>query len=177
MKESTQHSNNLNSTDCLIAQSYIDFHDQIFSYIKFRINSSEDAADLVQDAFVRLLDYKQMLRPETVKSFIFTIVRNLVIDYIRRQYRKQEVSANMYEFSKDYTDSFESQMHAEDILRLENGMLMTLPKQRKLIYTLDRFEDKSADEIAVELKISKRTVESHLFSSRKAVREYLRQCI
>ena len=177
MKESTQHSNNLNSTDCLIAQSYIDFHDQIFSYIKFRINSSEDAADLVQDAFVRLLDYKQMLRPETVKSFIFTIVRNLVIDYIRRHYRKQEVSANMYEFSKDYTDSFESQMHAEDILRLENGMLMTLPKQRKLIYTLDRFEDKSADEIAVELKISKRTVESHLFSSRKAVREYLRQCI
>ena len=135
MKESTQHSNNLNSTDCLIAQSYIDFHDQIFSYIKFRINSSEDAADLVQDAFVRLLDYKQMLRPETVKSFIFTIVRNLVIDYIRRQYRKQEVSANMYEFSKDYTDSFESQMYADDILRLENGMLMTLPKQRKLIYT------------------------------------------
>lgn len=177
MKESTQHPNNLNSTDCLIAQSYIDFHDQIFSYIKFKINSTEDAADLAQDAFVRLLDYKQMLRPETVKSFIFTIVRNLVIDYIRRQYRKQEVSANMYEFSKDYTDSFESQLHAEDILKLENGMLMTLPKQRKLIYFLDRFEDKSANEIAVELKISKRTVESHLFSSRKAVREYIRQCI
>lgn len=177
MKESMQHSSNLNSADCLIAQSYIDFHGQIFNYIKYRINNIDDAEDLTHDAFVRLLDYKQMLRPETVKSFIFTIVRNLVIDYIRRQYRKQEVSANMYEFSKDYIDGFESQMHADDIQKLENGMLMTLPKQRKLIYTMNRFEDKSADEISDELRISKRTVESHLFSSRKTIREYLRTCI
>lgn len=177
MKESTYPSNAQQSGDCLITQAYIDFHEQILNYIRFRVNNADDAEDLAQDAFVRLLDYKLMLRPETVKSFIYTIVRNLVIDYIRRQYRKQEVSANMYEFSKDYTDSFESQFHAEDILRLENGMLMTLPKQRKLIYTLDRFEEKSADEISTQLNISKRTVESHLFSSRKAVREYIRKCI
>lgn len=177
MNNFTPLENKQSHSDCLITQSYIDYHDQIINYIKFRVNNNEDAADIAQDAFVRLLDYKLMLRPETVKSFIFTIVRNLVIDYIRRQYRKQDVSANMYEFTKEYTDTIESNLHTEDILRLENGMLMTMPKQRKLIYSLIRFEDKSADEIASEFQISKRTVECHLFSSRKSIREYIRKCI
>ncbi len=177
MKESTPLSENSHSVDCLISQSYIDFHAAIYNYIKNRINNAEDAADLAQDAYVRLLDYKAMLRRETVKSFVFTIARNLVIDYIRRHYRKQEVSANMYEFSKDYCDSVENELYANDLLKLENGMMMTLPKQRKLIYYMDRFEEKSADEISQILRISKRTVESHLFSSRKAVREYIRKCI
>ncbi len=177
MNESTLHSEQTTKADCLISQSYTDFHSAIYNFIKYRINNDEDAADLAQDTYLRLLDYKPMLRPETVKSFIFTIARNLVIDYIRRHYRKQEVSANMYEFSKEYVDSVESQLNANDLLQLEHGMMMKLPKQRKLIYYMDRFEDKSADEISNELQISKRTVESHLFSSRKVVREYIRQCI
>ncbi len=177
MKESTPLSVKTQTVDCLISQSYIDYHAAIYNYINYRITNMEDAADLAQDAYVRLLDYKAMLRPETVKSFIFTIARNLVIDYIRRHYRKEEMSANMYEFSKDYTDNIESQLHANDLLKLENGMMMTLPKQRKLIYYMDRFEEKSADEISCELKISKRTVESHLFSSRKTVRDFIRKCI
>ena len=177
MKESTPLSENSNSVDCLISQSYIDFHSAIYNYIKNRINNVEDAADLAQDAYLRLLDYKPMLRQETVKSFIFTIARNLVIDYIRRHYRKQEVSANMYEFTKEYTETIENEIYANDLLKLENGMMMTLPKQRKLIYYMERFEEKSADEISQSLQISKRTVESHLFSSRKAIREYIRKCI
>jgi len=177
MKESTPLSDQTKQVDCLISQSYIDYHAAIFNYIKYKIYNVEDAADLAQDTYLRLLDYKSLLLPETVKSFIFTIARNLVIDYLRRHYRKQEVSANMYEFSKDYTDCFESHLHAKDLLKLENGMMMTLPKQRKLIYYMVRFEEKSADEISNELQISKRTVESHLLSSRKAIREYIRQCI
>lgn len=177
MKESTPLSENSHSIDCLISQSYIDFHTAIYNYIKNRINNAEDAADLAQDAYVRLLDYKAMLRQETIKSFVFTIARNLVIDYIRRHYRKQEVSANMYEFSKEYTESVENELYAKDLQKLENGMMMTLPKQRKLIYYMDRFEEKSADEISKTLQISKRTVESHLFSSRKTIREYVRKCI
>ena len=177
MKESTHPIDKTITVDCLITQSYIDFHEAIYNYIKNRINNAEDAADLAQDTYVRLLDYKAMLRQETVKSFVFTIARNLVIDYIRRHYRKQEVSANMYEFSKEYTDSVENELYARDLQKLENGLMMTLPKQRKLIYYMDRFEEKSADEISQTLQISKRTVESHLFSSRKAVREYIRKCI
>ena len=44
-----------------------------------------------------------------------------------------------------------------------------LPSQRRKIYVMNRFEDKSVTDISEELNISRRTVENHLFISRKAV--------
>lgn len=42
---------------------------------------------------------------------------------------------------------------------------------------MSRFEDKSSSEISAKLNLSRRTVENHLFISRKEIREYMKQCI
>ncbi len=52
-----------------------------------------------------------------------------------------------------------------------------LPEQRRKIYIMSRFENKSSADIAAQLGISSRTVENHLFISRKEIREYIQQCI
>ena len=79
-----------NTSDNIITRSYEEYYQVILTYITYRITHRYEAEDLTQDVFVRLLDYKQMLRPDTVKYFLFTIARNIVIDYIRRYYKKQE---------------------------------------------------------------------------------------
>lgn len=66
----------------LIADSYERYHFSVYLYIYNKVNNKEEAEDLSQDVFVRLMDYKQMLRPDTVKFFIYTISRNLVGDDI-----------------------------------------------------------------------------------------------
>ena len=75
-----------NTSDNIITRSYEEYYQVILTYITYRITHRYEAEDLTQDVFVRLLDYKQMLRPDTVKYFLFTIARNIVIDYIRRYY-------------------------------------------------------------------------------------------
>ena len=77
----------------LIADSYERYHFSVYLYIYNKVNNKEEAEDLSQDVFVRLMDYKQMLRPDTVKFFIYTISRNLVNDYLRRYYKKQEITS------------------------------------------------------------------------------------
>ena len=42
---------------------------------------------------------------------------------------------------------------------------------------MNRFEGKSSETIAEELNLSRRTVENHLFLSRKEIRTYIKQCI
>lgn len=177
MNESLKLTSTFSASNNLIEECYKDFLPGIIKYVNSKIGNYADAADIAQDAFVKLIEYKAMLRKETARSFIYTIARNMAIDYIRHQYRKQEVSANMVEFSKDYQESDESLLYANDILKLENGMMMSLPKQRRNIYILNRFENQTADEISQELCISKRTVESHLYSSRKVIRDYIKKCI
>ena len=73
---------NMKSTQ-LVADSYKSYHHSVYLYIYYKIGKDEEAKDLSQDVFLRLMDYKQILRPETVKHFIFAICRNLVTDYLR----------------------------------------------------------------------------------------------
>ena len=89
------------TSDNIITRSYEEYHQVILNYITYRIAHRYEAEDLTQDVFVRLMDYKQMLRPDTVKYFLFTIARNIVIDYIRRYYKKQEIDGYLYRIGGD----------------------------------------------------------------------------
>ncbi len=162
---------------CLITDSYKEHYSSVCSYINYRINNLETAKDLSQDVFLRLIDYKQMLRPDTVKFFIFTIARNLLNDYLRRYYKKQEITSYIYDHAITYTNETESLIIAKEISLLEKNKLEMLSDQRKKVYAMNRFEDKSISEISIELSISPRTVENHLFVSRKVVRDFIKQCI
>lgn len=161
----------------LIADAYADYHRSVYLYICYKINSKEEAEDLSQDVFLRLMDYKKMLRPDTVKFFIHTIARNLVTDYLRRHYKKQEITSYMYDHAVTYTNETESQIIANDLSHLEKHKLQMLSEQRRKVYVMSRFQDKSVSEISIKLNISQRTVENHLFAGRKEMREYIKQCI
>ena len=163
--------------DNIITRSYEEYHQVILNNITYRIAHRYEAEDLTQDVFVRLMDYKQMLRPDTVKYFLFTIARNLVTDYIRRYYKKQEIDSYLYDFTVTSSNDTEEKIIADDLMAMERTRLAAMPEQRRLIYTLNRFEDKSSPEIASELELSCRTVENHLFLGRRDMRDFFRNCI
>lgn len=169
--------NRIKLSDRLITEYYEEYRQSVFFYICRRIENRSDAEDLIQDAFLRLLEYRMMIRRDTLKYFLFTIVRNLLNDYLRRYYKRQEIDRYLYDTLPVTTVEPESRMVADEIRKLESRRVSALPEQRRKVYIMSRFQDKSADDIAEELNLSKRTVENHLFISRKEVREFIRQCI
>lgn len=169
--------NRIKLSDRLITEYYEEYRQSVFFYICRRIENRSDAEDLIQDAFLRLLEYRMMIRRDTLKYFLFTIVRNLLNDYLRRYYKRQEIDRYLYDTLPVTTVEPESRMVADEIRKLESRRVSALPEQRRKVYIMSRFQDKPADDIAEELNLSKRTVENHLFISRKEVREFIRQCI
>ena len=161
----------------LISDSNKNYHRSVYLYILYKIRKDEDAKDLSQDVFLRLMDYKQMLRPETIKHFIFSICRNLVIDYLRRHYKMQEITSYFLDQIPTSINDVESQIIANDISTCEQERVLRLPMQRRKIYVMSRFRHKSSAYISACLGLSVRTVENHLFVSRKEIREYIQQCI
>ena len=161
----------------LITDSYQNYHCSVYLYILYKIGKDEDAKDLAQDVFLRLMDYKQMLRPETIKYFIFSICRNLVIDYLRRHYKMQEITSYFLDQLPTFINEVESQIIANDLSVCEQKRVLRLPAQRRKIYVMSRFKHISSADISACLGLSVRTVENHLFISRKEIREYIQQCI
>lgn len=132
---------------------------------------------MVQDVFVRLIGYQQMLRVDTIKHFIFTISRNLLYDYFRHHYKRLEVTSYIYDQRETCTNETEEQVITRDLLLLEKKKVAQLSEQRRKVYMMTRFENKTLPEVSRILNLSSRTVENHLFASRKMIREYIRQCI
>lgn len=161
----------------LVAETYMHDKDLILYYVLKRINNYEDARDITHDVFIRMLEYGSTLCEKTVRSFMFTIARNLVIDYLRHFQKKQEVNIYMMEISSEYDNSSDSMVIYDDLVKLERMKVLSLPEQRKIVYMKNRYEEKTSKEIAKELCLSKKTVEGHLLLSRKQIREYIKQCI
>lgn len=169
--------NRIKLSDRLITEYYEEYRQSVFFYICRRIENRSDAEDLTQDAFLRLLEYRMMIRRDTLKYFLFTIVRNLLNDYLRRYYKRQEIDRYLYDTLPVTTVEPESRMVADEIRKLECRRVSALSGQRRKVYVLSRFYDKSVLDISKDLNLSYRTVENHLFISRREVRDFIRQCI
>ncbi len=161
----------------LIADAYINYRRSVYLYLYNRIGSKEDAEDLSQDVFMRLLEYEKMICGETLTSFIFTITRNVLFSYLRHYQTKQEVNTYLYDTAVTYANDTENRVNVDDLRACEMHRVSMLPAQRRKIYEMSRYEDISVEDISKRLQLSKRTVENHLRIGRKEVREYMRQCI
>lgn len=162
---------------CLLADSYRMLREPVLLYVCSKVESREDAEDLVQEVFLRLCGMKVRVCAETVRNLVFAIARNLVTDYLRRLYRKREAVAYVCESRPVSVHDVESCIVAEELQRLFRHKVSELPARRREVYVLNHFQGKCSAEIARQLNLSKRTVESHLLLSRGEVRAYMKQFV
>lgn len=74
-----------------IDKVFIDFHKFLLNYVSARINNRDDAADLVQEVFLKAAMKVDSLRDdEKIKGWILTIAKNAIIDYYRKGAKAQE---------------------------------------------------------------------------------------
>lgn len=158
----------------LIARMYVRMSDCILRFIASRVDRLEDAENLAQDVWLRLLTYGERLEEKTLGSLIYTVARNIVKDYIRRGYRWREVRAEISrEPESESAESPDTIMSAKEISEFERRRVECLPQQRRIIYQKSRYEDMAVADIAAELNLSFRTVENHLRLGRKEIRGFI----
>ncbi len=130
-----------------------------------RVRCRETAADICQEAFVRLCRREDLASVGNLKAYLFRTAQNLVIDY----YRSQTVrNAAMVAWPDDMPPEIEDLRCAEtvalgeeDLDRLIEGMSSLSPLCQRIFY-LNRFEGLKQREIAETLNISVRTVEENI---------------
>jgi RNA polymerase sigma-70 factor (ECF subfamily) len=76
-----------------IATIYKQFHSGLLGYVTNKVRSKQDAEDILQNVFIRISSNIDKLKDEVkLKSWLFAIARNAIIDYYRVKANKRDVA-------------------------------------------------------------------------------------
>ena len=131
-------------------------------FVENIIHSQADAEDIVANAFYKLYHARTGLRSyEHVKRWMYVIVRNEAIDYLRARTRARENQHDIAYLESGLVEMAETERIKANLLQDIYKEIEKLPKQRKTILRLYFFEQKSTTEIAEQLELSPQTVLNH----------------
>lgn len=153
--------------------------DGLFGYAMVLTRNPTEAADLVQETYVRALKARESLRPSSnVKSWLFTILRNIWLNQLRHKRNApqiveleahQGVADSAIETSKDPHAQYVSKVEQEKV----RNAIQQLPVEFREIIILREYEELSYQEIAVMLDCPAGTVMSRLARARAKLRMLL----
>ena len=162
-----------NNQGQMIANFYTVYQAELVNFATSRLGNREESEDLVQDVFIKMMSFEGMINKETIKSFAFTIAANKIKDHLRRRIFRHKMEENAkYEMELQHSH-VERMAEYHDTLRMVNDSMARLSPACAKVYRMSLFEDMTTGDIAQEMNVSKRTVESQLFTSRKQVRAML----
>lgn len=139
-----------------------------------RLRDRESARDLVQELFTALWSKReQFILKTTLSSYLFTAVRNRVID--RVNHHKIEClyleSLPLYA-ETNTTDHFVREKELKALIEKE---IDALPERMKEVFNLSRQANLSHKEISVQMDISEFTVRKQINNALKLLRPKLKR--
>ena len=134
--------------------------------------SAPDAEELVQNLFEKIWRNQSSLQVNNWGAFLTVSLRNMVIDFHRKQSQKDKFLKNYQPLSA--INSLEEQLDQEQLLVLIENHLHELPEKTQAIFKLSRYEHKSVKEIAGHMQLTEKAVEYHITRSLKLLRQHLR---
>ncbi len=143
---------------------YDAFAPKIHAFALSYLKNEADSEELLQEVFLKLWEIRASLdSSKNIKSFLFKICTNLIYDMIRRKnIEKAYIDfAGMNDPTK--SDTTWNEIIYNDMLSKLNHLVNSLSEQRQRIFRMSKEEGLSNEEIALQLSLSKRTVENHLY--------------
>ena len=154
----------------LISNYYARHRGEIIDFITVRVADADEAEDMVQDLFLRLLRSRQLITPITLPCLVYTMARHSIADYYRRRRVREEFEHYLIK-NTDSIWEMESIISARMLMERMERTLARLPEACGRIYRLHIYDGLKVSDIAQQLALPYKQVENRLGQARKAVRQ------
>ncbi|WP_373492570.1 RNA polymerase sigma factor [Aquiflexum sp.] len=167
----------------LLRQGDINAFDELYEqYVKkmmaFALTffpNKELAQDAVQDIFIRVWEKRKDLDDsKNFKTYLFQAVKFYMYNYIR----DKKASCTFEEIPEDYLlveNKIEDDLTYEVLKESAFNLIDKLPKVQQEVFRLNKIEGLSSTEIATIMKLSKRTIEHHIYLASKTMKKEMLQ--
>ena len=103
-------------------------YDRIYRYCYYKLRDVQQAEDITQETFLRYLEYNKSKDIKRPLAFLYTIARNLCIDWFRRQNTEELPEQLPEQLSAEETEN-----HMLDSISLRKALLELEERERELV--------------------------------------------
>lgn len=151
------------------------FQKPIYNYIRRLVVSHEDAEDVLQEVFIRILRSIDKFRGESsLSTWIYRIATNESLRLLNERKNERVIA------TEDVQEELMSKLKASDYVDYENEMLvkfqeaiLSLPEKQRLVFNLRYYDELEYDEIAHILDAKVDTLKVNYHYAKEKIKEYI----
>lgn len=160
-----------------ITALYNRFHKLLYNYIAVRVKNRQDVEDLLQEVFVRIfLNLKKLEKSEQLNSWIFSITRNAIIDYYRKNSGSRNRSMLIDDLVSDSLSPEEETDATKGLDQCLRGFIHQLPEDYRAILFDSEINGIRQKDLAVKYNIAYPTLRSKVQRGRARLKVLLGKC-
>ena len=152
-----------------IARLYEQYGNDVLRVSYFYLGNREQAEDITQDVFVRLMENRPVLIPGSEKSWLLKVALNRCRDHWRSSwYKRVLLGSKKLDIIPD-DDRIDQRLEKEALMQAVNA----LPAPEREVFLLFYYQGLSTQETAETLGLPEGTVSSRLSRGRQKLRQFL----
>ncbi len=127
------------------------------------LKNEDEAKDIVQDLFTVLWVKRNDIEVTgTISGYLYSAVKNRILDHIARNQTRKKYISSLAGFISEGEFVTDNQIREKELTTLIEKEVELLPEKMKQIFKLSRLNNLSHKDIALELKLSDKTVKKQV---------------
>lgn len=153
---------------------YQKYSARIFGNTLKLLKDKEAAEDILQEVFIKAWQNRaEIAVDKSFGSYLFTIAKHLVYNYIRRASLETRVASYLASHTSELYRHIEEHIHYQESRDAIQQAIDKLPPKRREVYILCKIQGKSYQEVAEQLGCSVAAVNAHIVKATKSIKEQL----
>ncbi|MBC6996415.1 sigma-70 family RNA polymerase sigma factor [Lewinella lacunae] len=141
------------------------------NFLFYRTGDAESAADLVQEAFVRLWENCSKVLPDKARAWLFKVGENLFLQQVAKARVAGRYALEMVRTDEAQGESPEALLEEKEFAERLDAAIAALPEGSREVFLLNRIDGLKYREIADLLGISQKAVEKRMHRALVELRE------
>ena len=167
-----------NSDAAAFTEIYNLYWNKLFFSAAQKLQNLSEAEEVVQEIFLDVWKRRSELKISTgLSNYLSVCVKYKVINILAKRYQELRYQQHASAIQNTSDQSLENSLRFEELKQRLFKETSRLPEKCRMVFQLSRDKGYSQKQIAKELSISEKTVESHLYKALRTLRISLGQFI
>lgn len=156
-----------------LKEIYEEYFESLRGFLYYKTGDIDLAEDLVQEVFIKVWEKRDDIKKETLKSLLYTIANNLMINHFNHQ---KVVAKHQGEASREMKMEQVSphfSLEEKEFEKKLNNSIKALPDGCREVFLMNRIDKLKYGEIAERLELSVKAIEKRMSKAISILKDQL----